>query len=345
MLDELYAKPPPPPATWLSGYDFDMLSPLVMHNLFLNVAKNLLKKVSELLKLFNLNEQFRAFANAMTAKFKDVKVSWLPILEWKFNGGYVSENWLVIVHVMKLFCSGAVVLLREYQYKEPPRHKSVWNVLEKIQWLSVRGIKVKSVDPKRKNPLKVEVDPVFDAELNKVGGPSPILMEPGFEKKLTKLICSYSGLVGCVMIKRSVDGVTSKECEWRVKQFLTLVHDFQLSVDFFSGKKQTNKYQAIWVKQFSYINLLMMPDALEKWGAMRSLWEGGVIGEGILRFVKSLAPKYARHPFLLLLTRFYQTRALTRAKLRNTKKAEEKNKGHEWIEECQVYNKLTDMQE
>jgi hypothetical protein len=74
------------------------------------------------------------------------------------------------------------------------------------------------------------------------------------------------------------------------------------------------------------------------------LWEGGIIGEGILRSVKPLAPRYAKHPFELLLTRFYQARALTRAKLRNDKRPETKFKGHEWMDKCQVYKKMDDVQ-
>eukprot|EP00978_Attheya_sp_CCMP212_P036698 scaffold168299_cov33-Attheya_sp.AAC.3 len=86
-----------------------------------------------------------------------------------------------------------------------------------------------------------------------------------------------------------------------------------------------------------------MPDALERWGSLQSLWEGGVIGEGILRSVKPLTPRYANHPFKLLLTRFYQARALTRAKLRNDKKPETKFKGHEWMKKCKVYDKMEDV--
>ena len=340
QLEVYYSTPPPPPPTWVSGYSFDCLTPSVMHNLFLNVAKNIMKKVSELLKLFGLNEKFKAFANTATTKLAMVKCRWLPVIPWRFKGGYVSENWLALVHVIKYFTSGAVVLLRDYQYVEPTREKSKWNVDEKKKYLSVRGIRVKPKDPKRKDPLKADVDPVFFEEVNKPGGPSPLLIEPGFERKLTNVVASYGGVVSCVMIKKTEEGVTSKECEWRIKQFLTFVHDLQLSVEYFTAEKAPKKYEPVWVKQFSYLNLLNIPAALDRWGSMRNLWEGGVIGEGILRSVKPLAPRYAAHPFELLITRFYQARALTRAKLRHSIKPEEAFKGYEWMKEVMVYNDL-----
>jgi hypothetical protein len=343
-LQDYYAKSPPHPPTWVSGYSFDCLTPSVMHNLFLNVAKNVLKKMSELLKLFNLNEKFRKFAIEATTKLSKVNCSWLTVISWQFKGGYVSENWLGLVHVMKYFTSGAVLLLRDYQYIEPARDKNKWNVKEKQQYLSVRGIKVKPADPKRKDPLKTDVDPVFYAEVNKPGGPSPLLLEPGFENKLTNLVSSYGGLVGCVMTKRTEEGVTSKECEWRVKQFLTFVHEFQLSVDYFSAAKKPKVYEPVWVKQFSYLNLLNLPGALDRWGSMRNLWEGGIIGEGILRSVKPLAARYANHRFELLVTRFYIARALLRAKQRNSIKQEEKFVGHEWMKEMTVYTKMQQIQ-
>ena len=48
QLEVYYSTPPPPPPTWVSGYSFDCLTPSVMHNLFLNVAKNIMKKLINL---------------------------------------------------------------------------------------------------------------------------------------------------------------------------------------------------------------------------------------------------------------------------------------------------------
>jgi hypothetical protein len=71
----LHARPPPHPATWVSGYAFDLLAQSVMHNLcLLHVAKNVLKKVFKLLKLFGLYEKFKKFAHEATTKLKNVKV-------------------------------------------------------------------------------------------------------------------------------------------------------------------------------------------------------------------------------------------------------------------------------
>eukprot|EP00550_Attheya_septentrionalis_P006319 CAMPEP_0198280112 /NCGR_PEP_ID=MMETSP1449-20131203/261_1 /TAXON_ID=420275 /ORGANISM="Attheya septentrionalis, Strain CCMP2084" /LENGTH=328 /DNA_ID=CAMNT_0043975387 /DNA_START=42 /DNA_END=1024 /DNA_ORIENTATION=- len=266
-LEELYRKPPPPPPSWVSGYNFDCLAPSTMHLLCLNSANNTLDKLGELLALFNLNEAFARYARNVTKSMMCLGLDWLSMLEWKNRGGYVSEKWLALTHVEKYFCVGAVLQMRDYEYVQPSKPVNRWTVKEKKKWLSVRGIKVDS------KALKPAVDLLFFPDFNRVGGPTPLfLLEPGFHTRISKLMCSYCGLVA-----------------------------------------------SLFVSTWSYINLLGFPAAIDKWGSMRKLWEGGNIGEGLLSSVKPLVPRFSNNKSALLLKRWYEGRALGRAKTRGAK--------------------------
>jgi hypothetical protein len=325
----LYRKPPPPPPSWVSGYNFDCLAPSTMHLLCLNSAKNTLDKLGELLAIFNLNEGFARYARNVTKSMMCLNLDWLSMLEWKKRGGYVSENWLALTHVEKYFCAGAVLQMKDYEYVQPSKPVNRWTVKEKKKWLSVRGIKVDS------KALKPAVDLLFFADFNRVGGPTPLLLEPGFHTRISKLMCSYCGLVASVMNDTIVQGESSKECEWYAKQYLTMMHDFQESIEKYSAAKRGPNYLPLFVSTWSYINLLGFPAAIDKWGSMRKLWEGGNIGEGLLRSVKPLVPRFSNNKSALLLKRWYEGRALGRAKTRGAKPNTFEPSEHDrWMKLC-----------
>ena len=313
-LKVLFLQPPPPPPSWVSGYSMECLSPSTMHLLCLNSHHNLIDKLGEFLAYFNLNEPFNRYATRVTKNMLGLGLNWLSVLEWNKKGGYVSENWLALTHVEKYYCAGAVLQVKNYQYEEPNKPVERWTVAEKKKWLTMRGIKV------GEKARKAAVDKLFNDDRNKPEGPSPLTLDPGYHNKISKLMCSYCGLVASVMTNKIVEGESSRECEWHVKQFMTYMHDFQMKMEKLNDVKRGTKYKAWFVQTFSFINLLGFPSAMERWGSMRELWEGGNIGEGLLKTVKPLVPRFANNPSEILLRRWYEGRALGRAKMRNLKK-------------------------
>ena len=313
-LTVIYNDPPPPPPSWVSGYSMDCMAPSTMHLLCLNSHHNTLDKLADFLSIFNLNSEFNRYAEKVTQLMLGLGLNWLDMFDWKRKGGYVSENWLALAHVEKYFCAGAVLAVKGYTYEEPNKPLARWTVTEKKKWLSMRGVKVP------KGALKPAVDKQFEETSNLPDGPPPLILEKGYEGKISKLMTSYSGIMASVMTDKVVEGENSKECEYHVKQFLTRMHEFDEKIEKCNGTKRGPNYSPWFVSTYSYTNLLGFPDAIKKWGSMRELWEGGNIGEGLLKSIKPLVPRFANNKSAILIRRFYEARALGRARMRNMKK-------------------------
>jgi hypothetical protein len=330
-LTVIYNQPPPPPPSWVSGYSMDCLAPSTMHLLCLNSHHNTLDKLAEFLSIFNLNADFNRYAEKVTKLMLGLGLNWLDMFDWKRKGGYVSENWLALAHVEKYFCAGAVLAVKGYIYEEPSKPVERWTVAEKKKWLSMRGVKV------GKKARKPDVDKLFSETRTLPQGPPPLILEQGYHEKVSKLMTSYSGIVASVMTNKIVEGESSRECEFHVKQFLTRMHEFDEKIEKLNGNTQGPNYNPWFVSTYSYTNLLGFPKAIKKWGSMRELWEGGNIGEGLLKSIKPLVPRSATNVAAILIRRFYEARALGRAKMRNIKKGDTSTIGDEifqWLKRC-----------
>jgi hypothetical protein len=260
---------------------------------------------------------------------------WLKMLEWDRRGGYKSESWLAILRILKYFCAAATPLTQKYKYVEPEKDVKKWNKKEKELWLKARGIKVPA------KALLKEVDEILKEEMEKPTDKQlTVLTQRNFDRSLvTKMTSSYYGFVGTVMSKYTVEDKTSKECEWRVQQFLTNVHELDSVIKEVSGPPDAKEEGLpAWCTTFSFVNLLVFPSAMDKWGPMRNLWEGGVIGEGIIKSLKPLVPRNGGHRFHILLTNFYRDRAIQRYKAGEKKQSKKEYMECEYIEQnCKVY--------
>ena len=52
--------------------------------------------------------------------------------------------------------------------------------------------------------------------------------------------------------------------------------------------KNNKKHTPYWIKKYNYLSLLNLPEAMNLYGPLINLWEGGNKGEGYLRFAKPI---------------------------------------------------------
>jgi hypothetical protein len=340
LLDYFNSAPPPPP-TWDSGYSFEDISPSTMHALSLNCGKNTIKLVRQLLVVLSSETAFHRHGNEVTMSLMNLGLPWLKMLEWYRRGGYVSENWLALIRIFKYFNAAASSLTQKYKYEEPKKDINKWTKKEKVTWLKARAVKIYD------NTLLADVDIVFNAEQAKPADEQlTVLTKRNFDPQIiTKVTSSYFGFVGTVLCKRTEEGVTSKECEWRVKQFLSSIDELGSVYQEVSPKVEKTDGLPVWCTTFSFLNLLSFPKALEQWGPLRNLWEGGVMGEGLLRYIKPLVPRTGSHIFRNVLQRFYVNRAISRYKQgRKKEEGEIKNSECEYVEQnCHVYKNIDEV--
>ena len=92
---------------------------------------------------------------------------------------------------------------------------------------------------------------------------------------------SVHGLISNCMF-RNVSKNMIKDINLFIKIFLSLVD----SLDEYLNNSSTHK---IWFSSWNYITLLNTLDTLMKSGSFQNIWEGGTVGEGILKDVKPLS--------------------------------------------------------
>ena len=81
---------------------------------------------------------------------------------------------------------------------------------------------------------------------------------------------------------RSVSENKIQDAKLFIKIFLSSVE----SLDEYLNNSSTNK---TWFTSWNYITLLNIPNTLNKYGSFQNIWEGGTVGEGILKDVKPLS--------------------------------------------------------
>jgi hypothetical protein len=65
--------------------------------------------------------------------------------------------------------------------------------------------------------------------------------------------------------------------------FMNAVSDYKNGLGEHSGRDNP-----IWIQQYNYQSILNYPEQIRMLGPIRNRWEGGIPGEGYLRFVKPL---------------------------------------------------------
>ena len=83
-----------------------------------------------------------------------------------------------------------------------------------------------------------------------------------------------------------------------IKVFLSAVKDID---KYLSNSKSTR----LWFLSCNYITLLNIPQTLKMYESFQNIWEGGTVGEGILKDVKSLSTYVYSKWYMYLTTKLY----------------------------------------
>ena len=84
----------------------------------------------------------------------------------------------------------------------------------------------------------------------------------------------------CLVMESKVDALLIKETDVGIRLFLSMFAEIDKKL------RQTGT-RPRWITSYNYLCLLNIPNNMRDFGPMRGVWEGGLQGEGILRFIKS----------------------------------------------------------
>ena len=120
---------------------------------------------------------------------------------------------------------------------------------------------------------------------------------------IVSLIQMISFFMGMVSLSQHQD--TQAKGEALIRHFLTMAADFEDNV-----MNDIGRTTPFWIEKYNYQSLLNIPTNIASLGPVRNRWEGGITGEGYLRYVKPYVNKGRKKWGHNLLKNLLQKKAL-----------------------------------
>ncbi|KAL7580479.1 hypothetical protein ACA910_004492 [Epithemia clementina (nom. ined.)] len=183
------------------------------------------------------------------------------------------------------------------EYQEPLGNSRNWNKKENTSWLSARGLDKKGSAQELKERVQMS--------LQQTNTPLPRQSSRSV-KGVVVVWKSLHSLLQIVM-KTGEDAINTEEIDFRVKRFLSCY----TKVDQGLQSSEDSHEKPSWVTSYNFMSLLNLPDAVRHCGPLCNIWEGGMQGEGFLRYVKREMSMGLRNNWQKrLLTRIYKRKSL-----------------------------------
>jgi hypothetical protein len=197
---------------------------VVMHLIFLGVVKTFVQHVQIWAKRKGKNEGLLCQVSGVLESVQVLGLSWCKAMPYSKGklGGWVSENYLALVRLLKWFYSALELLGNDPVFVEPNIPQSQWNVPHNKGWLRVRGL------PLGGNALKLWER--VHKYMNQEGGPpEKVPFSGGPVETVKACVQALSSLVACVMTTKVTPEVI-ESAERNVKLFLSAFEAFDVNI-------------------------------------------------------------------------------------------------------------------
>ena len=275
-----------PPALWESGVEMTQVVCIIMHLLFLGVAKQMLELGGKWSSSFNLGSVLEKAAHGVLESVQSLGLPWCKALPYKkgTGGSWVSENYLAFAKLMPWFYS----MLDEIDVAPKPAEvESLWpvcnlnndrcwsgSICEK--WLRHRNLDASGKAEEKQRRVRKIME----------SGDIPKLLEKGPTDRQVMAVMQTCHAMICSLMATTVGEEEIAEADCRVRIFLTLFSKIDRQMD--SGKSEKAKETPEWIRHANFLSLPRVVEAMKEFGPPRLGWEGGVVGggEGVLRNIK-----------------------------------------------------------
>jgi hypothetical protein len=278
---ETYAVPRPP-AMWNIG-EIEFKTEGIMH-LSMGIQKAVFKFIIRWAVLHRLGTTLQKRLECQLQAVQDLKVAYCPCRFYKDDkfGGFIAETYRAMC---MLSCFLYRCLLEDDLIAPPPRgenpepqHK--WLKQDNITWMYLRDIEYSAAITAPEAKAQV----AYSMELSE---PFPIvneLPEPISTKEIRDLVFRMFNMFRAIFCT-DICGVQAKNrATASVMRFLSLMETLDL-------KLHPRRAKPIWVAKFNFMGLLRVCESFVPFNHVRNLYEGGVIGEGVVKDLRPLVAK------------------------------------------------------
>lgn len=261
------------PAFWCRGVDLQQHIDVAMHLLFLGIVKTVMQQIQEWMVRRNKGSRFVQYADAVFDNVQRLQLTWCRITPYKNGnfGGWISENYVAAARVMAWFYGSIGDIAADPIFDEPNVEFDSWKKTHHYAWLKIRGLETAgSVWDLKQRVQKY---------MKQRGGP-PSIPEPagGTVENVLSMISALRSMISRLMV-REVTEAYLIDLERHIKIFLNAYEMFDVA-------NRTSNSTPSWVSSYNFCCLLNYPRVIKEFGPLRNLWEGGGMGEKVLRLVK-----------------------------------------------------------
>jgi hypothetical protein len=293
------------PAIW-DLYQINDFTETPMH-LGQGCQKAVLKSVLLYCTLRNKGAEFVNRCRTLLLQLKAVRVDIAPVMPFKDDkfGGFVAENYSAVTMVLVWLSR---VLTEAKQQPGPstvvpdPTLKDVehWTGIECKAWLKERG----QNSTYTASSAREKVSDFLKGPENDMPVVIPNVARTTDPQLIRLLLQSANSVFGSIMSKDLI-GV---QAENRSQAIISLFLSNYESVD---KKLMPNRKKAVWLAKYNFLGLLRVPEHFSRYQLFRNLYEGGDIGEGMVKQLRKLCPSGVRGGWTKnMLNRFYRQRAM-----------------------------------
>ena len=298
---------PTPPSAW-SLFNIVDITETPMH-LMMGCVKAILNSMLKFTSCLDRKQEFIRRCNDILQNIRELRVELVPVVKFKDEkfGGFVAENYSAMAMVIPWISH-----ILEEQMMLPSKTCDVpdalikpieqWNGKECKAWLVKHGHK--GCSSMKAAEAKSKVKEYFDGENENF--PEEV-QNPGRDLAVDVVRCllSYANALFCTIMLSDVDG------KMATNRAQALVGLFLSKYDAVDRVLMPNRTDPIWIAKYGMMGLLRVPEHFLRHRHFRNQYEGGTIGEGIVKYLRSLCPNAVRDGWSWnLLKRFYRNQSI-----------------------------------
>ena len=298
---ERFGKPTYPPS-WSIPNGMKSFIDAPMHLIFLGCVKLINKRMLDWAALFKKETMLVRSFSAMIPSIYDLKLEWckiFPLSNGTTFSGLVSENWLAVARLCKWMYMRVPFIITDdnFDISHPKTSVFQWKASDVRKWLALRGISRKG--------LIHELKQIINQYLSNPDTIPPIQNRYTCPVSVIKDTLIHMHCFIQRAMQSSYTNLNINETENYIKLFLTSLNEWDT-------KSKEKNSKPIWILSYSLLNLLNLPDMMRMFGPIRNLWEGGSMGEGILKLIKHNIPSVNVNWHINSTKKFYQQKSLNR---------------------------------
>jgi hypothetical protein len=261
------------PATWCRGVELWQHIDVAMHLIFLGIIKTVMQDLHEWMSMREKGAAFLRYSSGMFEAVQKLGLSWCRCQPYKTGklGGWISENYMAAARLMNWFYSEIESVATDPIFVPPDKPMHKWTKKENHAWLKIRGLQTAGNAEVLQNRVS--------GYINSTEGPPQVLDAPGGSSdNVSAVISALSAMVSQLMA-RAINEAHVMDVDRHIKLFLSAYEQFDKET---RGSNDTPG----WITSYNFCCLLNYPAVIREFGPLRNLWEGGGMGEKILRLVK-----------------------------------------------------------